>query len=148
MIEFVEFDRSFLKRSWDWLNDEEIRNLIDTSPITKIQQENWFASLPSLSDYYIWGIKCNKWPVGACGLKHVTSVDAEFFGYIGEKDFWGIGIGAKMLEFVEKKAIGMGLKRIVLKVQKDNVRAIHLYEKTGYMLAGEMKNSFIYNKLL
>ena len=68
-LEFVEFDRNFLESSWKWLTDDEIRILTGTPFMTKRQQEDWFLLLPFQVDYYIWGVKYNGIPIGACGIK-------------------------------------------------------------------------------
>ena len=148
-VDFVFFDEKYLLKSWNWLNDDEIRKKVNLKYISKSESLKWFASLGSKNDYLIWGISFGATPIGACGLKNIVKEEeGEFWGYIGEKEFWGIGIGMKMLRFIEKKAMEMRLKRIVLKVQKDNVRAIRLYEKGEYVLEREVNNSFVYSKAL
>ncbi|MCI7163897.1 MAG: GNAT family N-acetyltransferase [Butyricimonas virosa] len=133
-LEFVEFDRKFLVSSWKWLTDDEIRMLTGTPFMTKRQQEDWFLSLPFQVDYYIWGVKYNDIPIGACGIKHKTFDNGEYWGYIGEKNYWGRGIGKKMLQFIEQRAKIMNLNTLYLHVSNDNVRAFNLYCQFGYLV--------------
>lgn len=131
-IELVEFSESFLNISWTWLNIDEIKKLTNTPNISKQSQMDWFKSLPNKTDYEIWGIEANEKPIGACGLKNITEIDCEYWGYIGEKEYWGKGIGSKVLSILIEKAKQKKLKKLWLKVLYDNFRAIKLYEKYGF----------------
>lgn len=133
-IEFVKFDRVYLEISYTWLKDPEISKMIDAPTVTKKGQEDWYGSLPFRKDYYIWGIKKDGQPIGAVGLKNIDyeKGSGEYFGYIGEKQFWGMGIGTKMLVFIKGKAEELGLRSLDLKVNPSNLRAIHLYQKFGF----------------
>lgn len=75
-------------------------------------------------------------PAGAMGLKHITSHDAEYWGYIGEKKYWGKGIGAFMIDEAIKKAIVIGLQQLYLHVDRNNERAKQLYIKKGFQISG------------
>ncbi|MBC5621844.1 GNAT family N-acetyltransferase [Butyricimonas hominis] len=147
-LEFVEFDRNFLESSWKWLTDDEIRILTGTPFMTKRQQEDWFLLLPFQVDYYIWGVKYNGIPIGACGIKHKTFDKGEYWGYIGEKKYWGRGIGKKMLQYIEQRARIMNLTTLYLHVSTDNVRAFNLYCQFGYLVISMNGNLVKMNKQL
>lgn len=141
-LQFVQYDRAFLDASFVWLQDDELRYLIDSPQIGKEQQLAWFESLTNKEDYKIWGIQLEGQPVGACGLKHITSQDAEYWGYIGEKSLWGKGLGAEIISRMEAEARKIGIATLYLRVIKDNPRAIRLYQKCGFMeveSVGEIK---------
>lgn len=131
-ISFVPYSDLFLKKSWDWLNDSEIKKLTNTHDFTKEDQKRFFNSLKSRNDYLIKGIIFNKIPIGACGLKNITNSDAEYWGYIGEKEFWGKGFGKEILDFMINCGIKMNLSSIYLNVIKENKRAIKLYQNFGF----------------
>ena len=132
VLKLEPFSRVFLEKSFQWCNDPEIQELIDGCPVTKEQQESWYATLPLRNDYKIWGLSCNGTPIGSCGLKDIDEKSAEYFGYIGEKEYWG-GLGAKLVSLVQAKVRKMHLSRIYLKVLFSNPRAKHLYEKLSYI---------------
>ena len=111
-----------------------------TPDITKENQEEWFCLLPDKNDYYIRGIAVDNKPIGACGLKHITPEAGEYWGYIGEKDYWGKGIGGRMMAFIEEYAKSLGLKQIYLQVLNNNERAMRLYVKNGYEAVSEEAN--------
>lgn len=134
-IEFVEYSIDFLEKSWLWLNDPEIKYLTCTPDFEKNEQIQWFLNLNKKKDYFIKGIKYDNIPIGACGLKHISTEDAEYWGYIGAKEYWGKGIGSIIMEFIEtisKKEYN--LSSIYLNVIISNKRALNLYLKNEYYI--------------
>ncbi|WP_139902244.1 GNAT family N-acetyltransferase [Clostridium thermarum] len=135
VIKFVDYDEQYCDLSWAWLNDEELRKLTLTPYFTRESQKGWFHSLKDRTDYQIWGIECDNKPIGAVGIKNIREgKEAEYFGYIGEKDYWFKGIGREMMEFILRKARDLGLNFLYLKVGKYNERAIKLYQKSGFQI--------------
>lgn len=134
-LKLLEFNHTFLALSNKWLNDEEVKKLTLTPDISEMEQRKWFGTLKNRDDYYVFGVLYDGIPIGAAGLKHIDYVNsvAEYFGYIGEKDFWGRGIGAEMEQSVEMIAKEKGIKKIYLHVAEYNIRAIKLYKKMNYV---------------
>jgi len=130
----VPYDERLLAKSWEWLRDPEIKLLTDTPDFTPAAQRAWFDSLAHRKDYLVWGIEVDGMPVGAFGLKHVTSDDAEYWGYLGERTFWGQGIGQWMLERARVEARRLGLRRLHLRVLRENTRAIAAYRRFGFRI--------------
>lgn len=134
-IEFVKFDIRFLEKSYEWLSDNEIRQLIDSPKISKAEQMCWFQNLPNKKDYYIKGVLVDKKPVGCVGIKHIDITRGEYWGYIGEKSYWGKGIGSLMVTQMIKDANEkFCLKELILKVLISNKRAVGLYKKIGFSI--------------
>lgn len=133
-ISFVKFNEIFLEATYRWLQDAELLYLIDAIPITKELQLVWFENLPNMTNYKIYGVMCDGIPIGVCGLKHVTESAGEYFGYIGEKNYWGIGIGKCLVEYIEAVARTKQLKSVYISVREDNIRAINLYKKMNYQI--------------
>lgn len=133
-IQFTEFDAVYLERSYVWLTEPEIKRLTLSPDITKQSQQLWYDSLSERNDYMIWGVLCDGIPVGAVGLKKIDYINhsAEYFGYIGEKKYWGKGIGTQMLSFAIDEARKLDVKKLELHVSDDNTRAIALYNKIGF----------------
>jgi RimJ/RimL family protein N-acetyltransferase len=137
MAELVTYDEVFLHKSWEWLNDPEIKKLTLTPNFTKTDQINFFKSLPQRTNYWIKGVLENKEPVAVVGLKNISDTTAEYWGYIGEKSYWGKGLGSFMIAACIAKANTLSLQKIYLKVSKDNERAKWLYLKKGFQLVEE-----------
>ena len=127
------FDVLFLELSWDWLNDEELRILVDIPKITKNQQLKWFHELPTKNDYLIWGILFGNNPIGVSGIKNINNNSGEYWGYIGDKNYWGKGLGSFMIQLIEMEAKKIKLSKLHLKVLISNKKAIQLYQKSGFV---------------
>lgn len=147
-IVLYPFDEDFLIHSWKWLKDPDIKRLTFTSDFSKQSQLNWYKNLKGRKDYLIWGIMVDDVPVGACGLKNLTVVDGEYWGYIGEKSYWGKGVGFQMMSLIEKKAKELDLKSLWLQVLDDNTRAIKLYNSLNYGEVSRENNFIIMRKVL
>lgn len=135
-VSFAEFDRRLLELSWLWLKDPEIKQLTLAPDFTREEQLKWFSSLPR-QDYLIWSVWYESVPVGATGLKNITADDAEYWGYIGDKRYWGLGIGREMVAFVLAEAARRMLKSVYLRVSRENARAVALYTKMGFLVERE-----------
>jgi RimJ/RimL family protein N-acetyltransferase len=147
-VTIVPFDVSFLDLSWKWLNDKEIKALTNTPDFDKQQQIEWYNSLKLKEDYLLWGVQIANTKIGACGLKNIRTNDCEYWGYIGEKTYWGNGLGRQMLQLMEKKASGMGINRIWLKVIDSNIRAKNLYSNYGFSIESVQDSIIIMGKCI
>ncbi len=144
IITLAPYDKTFLDLSWDWLTDPEIKELTMTPDFSQKDQAQFFAGLEHLDDYHIWGLLLNgAKKIGACGLKNHHENRAEYWGYIGEKELWGKGLGTQVLSLVHAQARKLGLQTLYLNVAKNNSRAISLYRKFGYGLKSEQDASCI-----
>lgn len=132
----VHFDRRFLLASRRWLRDPDLRRSVRAPEFTDEEQERWFSGLRGRDDYLIWGVEFDGRPAGAFGLKNVEGDSGEYWGYIGEPDLRGMGIGTWMLTTALDAARQMGLSRVTLRVGTDNEPALRLYEKMGFTVVG------------
>lgn len=148
MISICPYNETFLTHSFLWLNDSTINILTNSSLFTKKEQLKWFSSIKNKKDYMIWGVLHNSTPIGACGLKNITKTNAEYWGYIGEKNFWGKGFGGEIIKLMEKEARNLSLNNIWLQVVTSNKRAINLYKKNGFKQEKEVNNLIYMKKFL
>lgn len=135
-LSFVPYSRVFLDKSYAWLHDPEIKRLTCTPDFTREQQTAFFESLAIRKDYKVWGIALAEEPIGACGLKHIDGAQAEYWGYIGEKRYWGRGLGQQIIGHCQTMAQSIGLTSLYLKVGADNLRARKLYFKSSFYEEG------------
>lgn len=132
-VRLVPYTEQFLDRSWTWLRDPEIKALTMTPDFERDDQLRFFDSLPQRHDYRIWGVELlGKGLIGAAGLKNIEGASAEYWGYIGEKEYWGRGLGRQMLAAIEDQARALEIDRLRLIVAKENRRAVTLYRHSGY----------------
>jgi RimJ/RimL family protein N-acetyltransferase len=91
-LDMREMDEVALEKSWEWLNDPEIKRLTITPDFSKDEQKKWFESIKNRKDYWITVGWHNGEPIVIGGLKNIGEKDAEIFGYIGNKEYWGKGV--------------------------------------------------------
>lgn len=147
-ISYEKFDNLFLQKSYTWLKDTEIKNLTRTPIFSQKEQQNWFDSLKNKDNYKIWGISFNGIAIGACGLKNIKNNTGEYWGYIGEKKYWGKGIGKNMIEFITDYSKQQKIEKIYLHVLNSNIRAIKLYEKSLFNQVSVSENVIKMEKVL
>lgn len=146
-ITLREYSQEVLDRSWEWLNDPEIKELTLTPDLDKEVQQAWFQSLQKKKDYYIRSVWRNEEPIGACGIKHLTHTDGEVWYYIGEKKYWGKGIGSQMMQHLIEHAGSQNLKSVFAKLSKTNISSYKLCRKFGFKHENENENSLITMRL-
>lgn len=134
-IDFVKYDRRFFLMSGIWLMDPEIKKLTMTPDLDEEKRRQWFDNLDGRENYYIRGIEADSKPIGAVGIKHIDFDHhvGEYWGYIGEKSYIGLGIGKKMVAQMINIAHEYGLKSLLLNVAAFNTKAIGLYKSTGFV---------------
>jgi ribosomal protein S18 acetylase RimI-like enzyme len=61
------------------------------------------------------------------------------------KDYWGLGIGGRMMSCLVEIANNEGFEQIELNVAENNKRAIELYKAFGFIEMGRILNAFKYS---
>jgi len=133
-IEFVVYDERFLKLSWDWLNDTEVKALSNSTDFSIEDQQVWFNNLKTNKQYLIWGIEADSNPIGAAGLKRITKTNACIFWYIGNKNFWGKGIGTFIASEITRRGKELKLDYLYGEPLVENFRSLNLLFKEGYKI--------------
>lgn len=149
MLKLRELDKKDIPAINSWRNNPELIKYLG-APFRFINQvidEKWYENyLASRSNT----IRCSivdESDDRILGLVSLTNIDyinrsAQFHIMIGDSDNQGKGIGTfavtKMLDHAFKN---MNLYRIELGVLESNSRAIHLYEKVGFVHEGTKRNS-------
>lgn len=144
-VSFVPYDDVFFEKSASWLSDPEIKYLTMTPDLDDKTRKEWFEGLSLREDYYIEGIMLDDEPIGAVGLKHIdlNNRTGEYWGYIGEKEYFGKGIGHIMVEHMIRYAKSIGIQLVSLRVRNDNERAKRLYQKRGFKRIDEINDVLI-----
>lgn len=132
-VQHKEFDENALEKSREWLQDPEIKRLTLAPDIEKEAQLRWFESLKTRKDYYIFCTWRDDNPIGIGGLKYITERDAELFGYIGEKYYWGKAVVADMMNYTLDVAKNrFKLESIYTIFLKSNIPAYKITKRFGY----------------
>jgi len=151
----VKFDGIILRRPelkdvdrlYSYKNDWEVIKGLGgfSSGYSLSDIEDWVEYHRKKSDEVLWAIaeKDNDQCIGHVGLYDIDHRvrSAEFAIMIGEKSFWGKGLGktitAAVLDYGFEQ---LNLHRIYLSVLSANERALCLYEKLGFKKEGVLRH--------
>jgi len=135
-------ERRDLERSRVWVNDpENAALLLRVLPVSEIEQEHWFEKLCTRPDRYVWAVEANDQYIGNMGLYHIDLVHrrAEAWTLLGEAGWRGQGLGREAMALLLDYGFdGLGLHKIYLHVDQENVIAREMYEKLGFVIEGTL----------
>lgn len=136
-----------------WRNRDDVRfNLYNPSLLTAEQHLWYFDHVVSTGKVHQFVIQVVEddtvWDIGTTFLKSIDSQNqkAEFGIFIGEPDARGKGfVPHAIMEILGYGFEQLGLNRIYLSVQADNMAAIRSYEYAGFRLEGILRDDFVRN---
>ena len=154
-------DRIFLRAlskndaeiSWKWRNTEDVREYYSGHPfyITQEDEEAWIEKI-SGSNFPLtcFGIeeKSTNNLIGMTFLKDINLINraCEFAIFIGDKNAKGKGYAKEAtLKTIKFAFNDLNLNRVFLIVQEDNIPAKKLYEKCGFRMEGQLRESVYKN---
>ncbi|SFP95393.1 GNAT family N-acetyltransferase [Hymenobacter arizonensis] len=87
--------------------------------------------------------------IGYAGISSLSQVNqsGEYFILLGEKAYWGRGIGTEVTRQVLALGFAVhGLNRIMLTVSEPNVGGLKAYAKAGFVVEGRLRKACFRNK--
>jgi RimJ/RimL family protein N-acetyltransferase len=145
LVRLRAYEKSDADALFRWFSDEDVTRWLGPPNFPSRAHQERFIELASASSddakYFAIETLDGKL-VGDCGLRFIDwkSRKAEFFITIGEKEFWGKGLGSDALRIVSRLAFDkMNLNRLWLSVLVDNPRAVRCYEKCGFVREGLLR---------
>ena len=131
------------KISYKWRNQDIIWQFTGARPdreITLSMEREWIKSVLNKRGEKRFAICMSNTHeyIGNVQLTNIKNGQAEFHIFIGNTAYWGLGFG----ELATKQLLKIGidelkLKEIYLLVNKDNIGAIKVYTKTGFIIKSE-----------
>lgn len=129
-----------------WFTDPEILHWLASSerpPFTLEALEKDWDEIQTDASQRDWIIETlDGKPIGNVGLHRIDTGhgNCELFITIGEKDLQGQGYGADALRLLLVASFEeLGLRRVALRVDADNARAIRCYENVGFVREGVLR---------
>ncbi len=92
---------------------------------------------------------CNDELVASIGLQSSQLKRITHRGSLGmsvRKEYYNLGLGTIMMEFIINQAKKMNKYKLELEVRSDNLNAVHLYEKFGFKQEGTLEKGFFVDK--
>jgi RimJ/RimL family protein N-acetyltransferase len=118
-------------------------SLSEGPELTLESEREWYKEMRADPAQVVWCIeKEDGQPIGNMGLHSIDETDgrATLGISICEKGFWGRGYGTEAIRRVLRYAFSeLGLRRVSLGADEDNVRAIRCYEKCGFVREGLLR---------
>jgi len=123
----------------DWLNDSEVNRYLTTKSATTSGLKKYIKEKNKDPNCLFFGIffKKNKKHIGNIKLEPINFKDYEAtIGImIGDKDYWGRGIGTEAIRLLTNYAFQkIGLEEINLGVVSKNKVAIKAYKNVGFKI--------------
>jgi diamine N-acetyltransferase len=147
-------EREDLPRYVEWFADQTVsENLSRQMPMSLAQEERWFEEnlkLPVEEQALAVDAKRSgeKWEhIGGAGFNFIDKRNrlAECGVFIGNRKYWGKGYGTDgLLALLRYGFDTLNLNRIQLCVISFNERAIHVYEKIGFVREGTQREAHFY----
>ena len=119
---------------------EEIQNILTSEFDDFWNSETLKNELENNNSYYIVA-KTNNNIVGFAGIKTVLD-EADIMNVVTKKDIRNSGIGSALFSAIIDYAKSNNVKKITLEVNENNLSAIHLYEKFGFVKIAERKKYY------
>jgi len=145
------FVRSFkikdiTKRNVDWLNDSQVNAFLSTKAKRQTYQtvRSYVESFKGKNDKLLLGIftKNDKRHIGNLTLSRIDweSRFAIVGISIGDKDYWGKGLGLEALNCTKKLVFGrLKLNRLEAGCSEANLPSIKLFKKAGFKVEGKLR---------
>lgn len=149
-IRLRALERSDLPFFVDWFNDPDVvEGLSIYLPISNYGEERWFETTmknPPEEQPLVIEVKMDgQWhAIGDISLRDLNwrNRSAELGISIGDKRYWNQGYGTEVLNlFLNHCFETLNLERISLRVFETNLRAIHVYQKCGFVQEGILRKA-------
>jgi len=149
-IRLRAIERTDLPNFVEFFNDPEVReNLSLYLPMSLASEENWFEHnlnrQPEEQQLAIEVREADGWKlIGSCGFLNLNWRDrsAEVGISIGNKTYWNHGYGSETMRLLLRHGFNtLNLNRIFLQVYETHERAIHVYEKVGFVHEGRQRQA-------
>ena len=142
-ISIRKFERADIPKKVEWINNPENNQFLHYDlPLSIEKTERWFDSHVGETGRYDTVIEVDQVPVGLIGLLSIDQKNskAEYYVTVGETAYKGKGVAAKASYLILKYGFEeLGLNRIYLFAETENLAAARLYEKVGFKLEGILK---------
>lgn len=124
-----------------WWKDEELINMTsgDHTPITEEEIRNQVEDMASDTNSHHFLIIADDEVIGHINLNKLDSKKAELQIVIGEKEYWGQGIGKEAIRKMIEIAEDLELEKIIIELRPENSRALNLYKKSDFKQTGIKK---------
>ena len=149
MVKLAPLQPEHAAHFYTWLRDPEVIEYSLSAfqrMKTKEQIDQWFAATLQQANTLNLGIYLEETNalIGYAGLSgiSVTNQSGEYFIFIGEKAWWGKGVGTAVTKQVVHLAFtSHQLNRVMLTVSESNTGGLKAYTKAGFVVEGRLRQA-------
>lgn len=127
--------------SYHWRNDPEVFKYTGNTYSHEITLEcelDWIRRVMANSNDYRCAIMADDRYVGNIYLTDIHDGIATYHIFIGDKNCWGKGVAKQASQLIIEYAFcQLHLHTIQLRVKRENVRAIRLYQSLGFVTSSK-----------
>tara|TARA_B100001093_G_scaffold481870_1_gene512986 strand:- start:161 stop:655 length:495 start_codon:yes stop_codon:yes gene_type:complete len=129
------------KKNLKWMNDIEVTKYLSVRSKTTILSSSLYFFKETFKKSILLSLYFNKSHIGNCGFFNLNNDESsyELRILIGEKKFWGMGLGKKavilMLDYLKNNSNYIHF--VWLNVSVNNLAANKLYSSVGFQLSDE-----------
>ena len=146
-ITIRKFEKTDIPKKVEWINNPENNQFLHYDiPICVEKTEKWFDSHLGENTRYDAIIEADGFSVGTIGLLEIDRKNskAEYYIAMGETAYKGKGVAKEasrlIIEYGFEK---LGLNRIYLFTEVENVAAQKLFEKVGFVKEGVIRHDIV-----
>ena len=141
------FTRADIPKKVEWINNPQNNRFLHYDlPLSEEKTEQWFDRHAGEDTRYDAIIEANGVPVGTRGLLSIDRKNgkAEYYIAMGEPEYKGKGVAKeasrRILEYGFEK---LGLNRIYLFTESENIPAQKLFESVGFVKEGVIRQDIV-----
>ena len=140
-----DVNKTYLK----WMNDKMVFKYTDQSKTNHtLRQIKKYVKDRLKSNEIIFGIFYKNVHIGNIKLGPIDYLNktSEISYFIGEKQYWGMGIGTLAIKNLIKVAKKKGLKKLIAGCVQQNKSSQRVLKKNKFKIEGRLKSQYIINK--
>ena len=142
-ITIRKFEKSDIPKKVEWINNPANNRFLHYNiPLSVEGTERWFDSHQGETTRYDAVIEADGVPVGTIGLLSIDRKNskAEYYIAMGETAYKGKGVAKEASRLILAYGFEeLGLNRIYLFTEADNIAAQKLFERVGFKREGILK---------
>jgi RimJ/RimL family protein N-acetyltransferase len=146
-ITIRRFEREDIPKKIEWINNPENNQFLHYDiPLEIEKTQKWFDDNIARTDRYDAVIVADGVPCGTIGLLNIDKKNckAEYYIAMGETNLKGKGISTRASKLIlDYGFYELGLNRIYLYTETDNIPAQKLFEKVGFQKEGCIRQDIV-----
>lgn len=147
IVTIRQFERTDIPKKVEWINNPANNQFLHYDiPLEITKTQEWFDKNLGRTDRFDAVIEADGVPCGTIGLLSIDRKNskAEYYIAMGETELKGKGVSTQASKLILDYAFSkLGLNRVYLFTETENIAAQKLFEKVGFLKEGRLKNDIV-----